>query len=73
MVILLQLTVLRILQKNCVLCNLYCAAAMFKLVLGHVRYSGANHSLSAITIMASNTSLTMDHDREIAEFISPFR
>ena len=26
-----------------------------------------------ITIMASNTELTMDHDREIAEFISPSR
>ena len=27
----------------------------------------------AITIMASNTKLTMDHDREIAEFRSPLR
>ena len=27
----------------------------------------------AITIMASNTKLTMDHDREIAELRSPLR
>ena len=55
----------------------YVSVAILKLVLGHVRYT--NHCLvtcvdyCAIIIMASNTSLTMDHDREIAEFISAFR
>ena len=79
MAILQELTVLRRLQTN--------AGYVFSVILIHTvirrgdtlaAWSRAlatawSRAYCAITIMASNTKLTMDHDREIAKFISPLR
>ena len=78
MAILHELTVLRRLQTN--------AGCVFSVIVIHTaqRYytlaawSRAlpiawSRAYCAITIMASNTKLTMDHDREIAELRSPLR
>ena len=73
MLILHELTVLRRLQTNmCSPCSIRC---------GYTQASARSRALAtawsraycAITLRASNTLLTMDHDRELAECISPFR
>ena len=76
MAILHELTVLRRLQTNagCVLRDSDPHGTAILKLLGHVRYPIAwSRAYCAITIMASNTKLTMDHDREIAELRSPLR
>ena len=80
MVILNELTctVLRSLQTNYVFSLIHTARRYSSTRTQASAWSRAlttawSRAYCAITIMASNTYLTMDHDREIAEFISPFR
>ena len=59
-------------RQICVLRHPY-GAAILKLFLSHVRYSASHLLVTCVLRNHNNGVKHLNHDREIAEFISPFR